>query len=260
MTLSRSVLYGFVALVLVWLMIPVVIIVPMSFSDSRFLAFPPPAWSLRWYEAYLGNAAWMQATRVSLIVAVASAVIATVLGTAAAYALNMTSSRLVRNLQVILFLPLVVPIVITAVSIFFVYANVGLLATMTGLILANVMLGLPYVVTAVLVGLRKFDPAQEMVSRSLGMNRFRTFFIVTLPQIRPSVISGTLFAFISALDETVVALFISGGEYQTLTKRMFTALRDEIDPTIAAISSLLTATSFILVMLLSLNARTGGKK
>lgn len=131
---------------------------------------------------------------------------------------------------------------------------------MTGLILANVMLGLPYVVTAVLVGLRKFDPAQEMVSRSLGMNRFRTFFIVTLPQIRPSVISGTLFAFISALDETVVALFISGGEYQTLTKRMFTALRDEIDPTIAAISSLLTATSFILVMLLSLNARTGGKK
>lgn len=260
MIASRSVLYGFVALVLVWLMIPVVIIVPMSFSDSRFLAFPPPALSLRWYEAYLGNAAWMQATRVSLIVAVTSAVIATVMGTAAAYALNMTSSRLVRNLQVILFLPLVVPIVITAVSIFFVYANVGLLATLTGLILANVMLGLPFVVTAVLVGLRKFDPAQEMVSRSLGMNRFRTFFIVTLPQIRPSVISGMLFAFISALDETVVALFISGGEYQTLTKRMFTALRDEIDPTIAAISSLLTATSFILVMLLSLNARAGGKK
>ncbi|MGI6247447.1 MAG: ABC transporter permease [Pseudochelatococcus sp.] len=257
---SRFFLYGFVALVLVWLMVPVVIIVPMSFSDSRFLAFPPPAWSLRWYEAYLGSAAWMQATRVSLIVAFASAVIATVMGTAAAYALNMTSSRLVRNLQVILFLPLVVPIVITAVGIFFIYANTGLLATMTGLILANVMLGLPYVVTSVLVGLRKFDPVQEMVSRSLGMNRFRTFFIVTLPQIRPSVISGMLFAFISALDETVVALFISGGEYQTLTKRMFTALRDEIDPTIAAISSLLTATSFIMVMLLSLNARSAGNR
>lgn len=255
MTVSRSILFGFVALILVWLMIPVVIIVPMSFSDSRFLAFPPPAWSLRWYEAYLGNAAWMQATRVSLTVAVFSAIIATIMGTAAAYALNMTSSRLVRNLQVILFLPLVVPIVITAVSIFFVYANVGLLATMTGLILANVMLGLPYVVTSVLVGLRKFDPVQEMVSRSLGMNRFRTFFIVTLPQIRPSVVSGLLFAFISALDETVVALFISGGENQTLTKRMFTALRDEIDPTIAAISSLLTATSFIMVMLISLSAR-----
>ncbi len=131
---------------------------------------------------------------------------------------------------------------------------------MTGLILANMMLGLPYVVISVLVGLRKFDATQEMVSRSLGMNRLRTFFVVTLPQIRPSVISGMLFAFISAIDETVVSLFISGGEYQTLTKRMFTALRDEIDPTIAAISSLLTAISFILVMLVALNARSADRK
>jgi putative spermidine/putrescine transport system permease protein len=145
--------------------------------------------------------------------------------------------------------------VITAVGVFLVYANVGLLATMTGLILANVMLGIPYVLTSVLVGLRKFDPTQEMVSRSLGMNRMRTFFIVTLPQIRPSVISGMLFAFISAIDETVVSLFISGGQYQTLTKRMFTALRDEIDPTIASISSLLTAISFIIVMLVAISNR-----
>ena len=255
MAVSKILLRAFVGLVLLWLMIPIVIIVPMSFSGARFLAFPPPSWSLRWYEAYLASAAWMQATRVSLIVAVSSAIIATVMGTAAAYALNLTNSRLVRSLQVVLMLPLVVPIVITAVGVFLVYANVGLLATMTGLILANVMLGLPYVITSVLVGLRKFDPAQEMVSRSLGMNRLRTFFIVTLPQIRPSVITGLLFAFISALDETVVALFISGGQYQTLTKRMFTALRDEIDPTIAAISTLLTAVSFLLVMLVALNAR-----
>lgn len=255
MSLSKILLYGFVALILAWLIIPVLIILPMSFSGARFLAFPPPSWSLRWYESYLGSAAWMQATRVSVIVAVCSAVIATIFGTAAAYALNLTQSRLVRNLQALLLLPLIVPIVITAVGVFLVYAQVGLLASMTGLILANVMLGLPYVVTSVLVGLRKFDHTQEMVSRSLGMNRWRTFFAVTLPQIRPSVISGMLFAFISAIDETVVSLFISGGEYQTLTKRMFTALRDEIDPTIASISSLLTTISFILLMLAALNAR-----
>ncbi|MGO7961177.1 ABC transporter permease [Rhizobium leguminosarum] len=260
MRTSNLLLYGFVALVLAWLIIPIIIIVPMSFSSARFLTFPPPSWSLRWYEAYLGNAAWMQATRVSLIVSVSSAILATVLGTAAAYALNMTSSRLVRSLQMLLLLPLVVPIVITAVGVFLVYAQVGLLASMTGLILANMMLGLPYVVISVLVGLRKFDATQEMVSRSLGMNRLRTFFVVTLPQIRPSVISGMLFAFISAIDETIVSLFISGGEYQTLTKRMFTALRDEIDPTIAAISSLLTAISFILVMLVALNARSADRK
>lgn len=259
MRLSNVLLYGFVILVLAWLIIPVLIIVPMSFSGARFLAFPPPSWSLRWYEAYLGNPQWMQATRVSLTVALVSSVVATVLGTAAAYALNLTSSRLVRSLQAVLLLPLVVPIVITAVGVFLVYAQVGLIATMTGLVLANIMLGMPYVVTSVLVGLRKFDPTQEMVARSLGMNRWRSFFAVTLPQIRPSVISGTLFAFISAIDETVVALFISGGQNQTLTKRMFTALRDEIDPTIAAISSLLTGISFILVMLVALNARSAEK-
>lgn len=259
MRLSNLLLYGFVVLVLAWLIIPVLIIVPMSFSGARFLAFPPPSWSLRWYEAYLGNPQWMQATRVSLTVALLSSVVATVFGTAAAYALNLTNSRLVRSLQAVLLLPLVVPIVITAVGIFLVYARVGLIATMTGLVLANIMLGMPYVVTSVLVGLRKFDPTQEMVARSLGMNRWRAFFSVTLPQIRPSVISGTLFAFISAIDETVVALFISGGQNQTLTKRMFTALRDEIDPTIAAISSLLTGISFIVVMLVALNARSAEK-
>lgn len=255
MTVSKVLLRGFVALVLVWLMIPVIIIVPMSFSGSRFLAFPPPSWSLRWYEAYLANPLWMQATRVSLAVATASAILATVLGTAAAYALNTSNSRAMRAAQVVLFLPLVVPIVITAVGVFLVFAKVGLLASLPGLILADTMLALPYVITSVLVGLRKFDPVQEMVSRSLGMNRFRTFFVVVLPQIRASVVSGLLFAFIAALDETVVALFISGGEYQTLTKRMFTALRDEIDPTIAAISTLLTVISFLVVTIAALSSR-----
>lgn len=255
MSATRVLLYGFVVLVLVYLIVPVLIIVPMSFSSARFLSFPPPSFSIRWYEAYLGSSAWMQATRVSFTLAVCSALISTVLGTAAAYALSNSKARWVRSIQVLLFLPIVTPIVIIAIGVFFVYAHVGLLATMTGLILANVMLGIPYVLTAVLVGLRKFDPTQEMVARSLGMNRFRSFFAVTLPQIRPSVISGMLFAFISALDETIVALFISGGQNQTLTRRMFTSLRDEIDPTIAAISSLLTAVSFILVLLIVVSAR-----
>ncbi|TNC10010.1 ABC transporter permease [Methylobacterium terricola] len=244
-----------VGLVLLFLVLPILIVVPMSFSNARFLTFPPPGYSVRWYEAFFGNPAWMQAARVSLGVALATALGATLIGTAAAYALSMSGGRLARSLTVILLLPLVVPIVITAIGVFFVFAKTGLLATLPGLVLANVMLATPYVVTAVLAGLRGFDPAQEMVARSLGMNRLRAFLAVTLPQIRPSVVSGALFAFISALDETVVAIFIAGGQNQTLTKRMFTALRDEIDPTIAAISSLLTAASLIVVVLASLSAR-----
>lgn len=255
LSFGRIVFALLVALILLYLILPVLIIVPMSFSDTRFLTFPPQTLSLRWYESFLGSSAWMQSTRVSLTVAGLTVLIATPLGVAAAYAISNSTLRIVRNLQLVLLLPLMVPIIIIAIGIFFVYARVGLLNTLPGLVLANVMLGLPYVVTAVLAGLRSFDHTQEMVARGLGMNRLRSFLVVTLPQIRTSVISGGLFAFISALDETIVALFISGGQNQTLTKRMFTALRDEIDPTIAAISSLLTATSFLLLLLMTLSAR-----
>jgi putative spermidine/putrescine transport system permease protein len=250
-TLSpRRIIFAlFCALVLLYLILPILIIAPMSFSSARFLAFPPPSWSLRWYREYIENPAWMQATLVTLTVALLTVAIATPLGLAAAYAISQSKLRVMRLVHGALLLPLVVPIIITAVGIFFVYAKIGLIASMTGLVLANVMLGLPYVVISVVAGLQSFDMTQEMVARSLGMNRLRSFFAVTLPQIRSSVIAGAIFAFISAMDETIVAIFISGGQYQPLTKRMFTALRDEIDPTIAAISTLMTATSFMLVLI-----------
>ena len=244
------------AAVLLYLVLPILIVVPMSFSSARFLTFPPPSLSLRWYREYIGNPAWMQATLVTLTVAVCTVVIATPLGVSAAYAISQSKLRIMRIIHAALLLPLMVPIIITAVGIFFVYAKVGLIATMSGLVLANVMLGLPYVIISVVAGLQSFDTTQEMVARSLGMNRLRSFFAVTLPQIKASVIAGAIFAFISAMDETIVAIFISGGQYQPLTKRMFTALRDEIDPTIAAISTLMTATSFMLVLIASTRKRT----
>jgi putative spermidine/putrescine transport system permease protein len=244
------------AAVLLYLVLPILIVVPMSFSSARFLTFPPPSLSLRWYREYIGNPAWMQATLVTLTVAVCTVLIATPLGVSAAYAISQSKLRIMRIIHAALLLPLMVPIIITAVGIFFIYAKVGLIATMSGLVLANVMLGLPYVIISVVAGLQSFDTTQEMVARSLGMNRLRSFFAVTLPQIKASVIAGAIFAFISAMDETIVAIFISGGQYQPLTKRMFTALRDEIDPTIAAISTLMTATSFMLVLIASTRKRT----
>ena len=248
---ARIALLLFCSLVLLYLILPVLVIVPMSFSSARFLTFPPPSLSLRWYHEYLGNAAWMQATCVTLTVALLTVLIATPLGVAAAYAISQSKLRIMRMIHLTLMLPLVVPIIITAVGIFFVYARIGLIATLSGLVLANVMLALPYVVTSVIAGLQSFDATQELVARSLGMGRLRSFFVVTLPQIKASVVTGSIFAFISAMDETVVGLFISGGQYQPLTKRMFTALRDEIDPTIAAISTLMTAASFLLVLIAS---------
>jgi putative spermidine/putrescine transport system permease protein len=252
----RIIFVLFCAAVLLYLVLPILIVVPMSFSSARFLTFPPPSLSLRWYREYIGNPAWMQATLVTLTVAACTVAIATPLGVSAAYAISQSKLRIMRIIHAALLLPLMVPIIITAVGIFFVYAKVGLIATMSGLVLANVMLALPYVIISVVAGLQSFDMTQEMVARSLGMNRLRSFFAVTLPQIKASVIAGGIFAFISAMDETIVAIFISGGQYQPLTKRMFTALRDEIDPTIAAISTLMTATSFMLVLIASTRKRT----
>lgn len=247
---SRVLTYVLVGLVLAFLILPIVIIVPMSFSDARFLTFPPRAYSMRWYEAFFSNPAWMSAARTSFSVALLATIVATPIGIAAAYAITYSSLRIMRVLRILLMLPLMVPIIIVAIGVFLVYAQTGLLSSVTGLVFADTMLGIPFVVLAVTAGLQSFDHTQEMVARSLGMNRLRAFMTVTLPQIRPSVVSGAIFVFISSLDETVVALFISGGEVQTLTKRMFTALRDEIDPTIAAISTLLTVTSFALIMII----------
>jgi putative spermidine/putrescine transport system permease protein len=254
-SIGRILLVVFVVVVLVFSMLPVLVIVPVSFSDTRFLTFPPPAYSLRWYDAFISNDTWIEAAKTSLLVATLTAVVTTPLGVAASYAIDHSSHWSMRYLRLVLMLPLMVPIIIVAVCVFFIYARIDLLNSITGLVLADTMLGLPYVVTAVTAGLQGFDHTQELVARSLGMNRLRSFLVVTLPQIKASVISGAIFAFIQALDETIVALFISGGDNQTLTKQMFTTLRDEIDPTIAAISTLLTAASFTLVLMLVLSRK-----
>lgn len=248
-----------VALILIFLLVPILIVVPLSFSDTRFMTFPPPAYSLRWYHAFLGNPIWIAAARTTLTASVGAVLIATPLGVAAAYAIQNSTHGCLRYLRTILMLPLMVPIIIVAIGVFFVYSQTGLVNTMTGLIIADTMLGLPYVLIAVGADLRTFDATQEMVARSLGMNRFRSFMSVTLPQIKSSVISAAVFVFIQALDETVVALFISGGPNQTLTRRMFVTLRDEIDPTIAAISTLLTALTLSLVLIVVVSRKSGAR-
>lgn len=235
-------------LVLAFLVLPIAIVVVMSFSDARYLRFPPTTLSFRWYENFFDDRAWLAAAWTSFVVAIVTTLIAVPVGTAAAYAANLTRTRYARVFQLALVSPVIVPIIIIAAGLYMVYAQVGLVATYLGLILAYVTLNLPYVFISVLAGLRSFDMNQEAVARSLGLNRFQAFMKVTLPQIRSSVVTGALFAFIGALDETVVALFISEGSSETLPKRMFVSLQNEIDPTIAAISSLLIFAAFLVVV------------
>jgi len=229
--------------VLVYLVLPIFIVVPMSFSASRFLSFPPPSWSVRWYAEYFRSEEWVLATLVSFQVALATCLLATPIGVAAAYGIHTRSGRLSRAAYTILMMPLMVPHIIVAIGIFFLYARIGANNTIAGIALAHTMLAIPFVVITTLSGLQGFDMTQERAAQSLGVNRLQAFLNVTAPQIRGSIVAGALFAFISSLDEVVVSLFLSGGPSSTLPKRMFVALRDEVDPTIAAISSMLIIAS-----------------
>jgi putative spermidine/putrescine transport system permease protein len=232
--------------VLVYLVLPIFIVVPMSFSASRFLSFPPPSWSVRWYAEYFGSEEWVLATFVSFQVALATCLLATPIGVTAAYGIHTRSGRLSRAAYTILMMPLMVPHIIVAIGIFFLYARIGANNTIVGIALAHTMLAIPFVVITTLSGLQGFDMTQERAAQSLGVNRLQAFLKVTAPQIRGSIIAGALFAFISSLDEVVVSLFLSGGPSSTLPKRMFVALRDEVDPTIAAISSMLIIASLAI--------------
>lgn len=248
----RSWLYVLGGAVVLFLVLPSLLVIPLSFSDSRYLAFPPPGWSTRWYEAYFGAVEWRDATRTSFIAATLTMIISTVLGTLAAYGLHSSQSRLTRVIYATFMLPLIVPGILVAIGIFLLFAQLGLNNTMTGIVLAHSVMAMPLVVITVASGLKSYDLAQEMVARSLGASRPHAFLTVTLPQIKISVISGALLAFITSLDEVVISLFIAGGENATLTRRMFNALRDEIDPTIAAISTLLILLSVVLLGLTQL--------
>jgi putative spermidine/putrescine transport system permease protein len=237
--LGRLWLYVLCGIVIVFLIAPSLLVVPMSFSNSRYLEFPPESWSLRWYRAYFGSVEWRDATIVSFQAAILTTLLATTLGTLAAYGIHLARTGAGRLVQVTLTLPMMIPVILLAIGVFLFYAPMELNSTLTGLVLAHSALALPLVLICVAAGLKSFDMNQELVARSMGASRPRAFLTVTLPQIRNSVISAALLAFITSLDEVVIGLLIAGGDKATLTRRMFLALRDEIDPTIAAISSML---------------------
>ena len=180
--------------------------------------------------------------------------IATTLGVMAAYGLFTSSLSLGRHLFLLLITPMMVPIILVGIAVFYVFVQIDLVNTLTGLVLAHSVLALPLVIIVCLAGLKGFDMNQERVARSLGASRLRAFFTVTLPQIRFAVISGALLAFLTSFDEVIVALFIAGSENATLTRLMFLALRDQIDPTIASISTLII---LLTTLLLALSQRFG---
>jgi putative spermidine/putrescine transport system permease protein len=238
MTAGQRLMRVLVALILLVMIAPIIVVIMLSFSSASYLTFPPPAFGVRWYREYLGSRDWLAATALSIEVAVSVVVLSTVLGTLATLGLARLP-RTARMLATGLILsPLIMPVIIVAIGVYYAFARYGLVGTPAGLVLAHTCLAVPFVVTSVGASLAGFDRRLEMAALSLGATPFGTFRQVTLPLIMPGVLVGALFAFITSYDELVVALFLSGANAVTLPRRMWEDLRYALDPTIAAVSTL----------------------
>jgi len=246
---QRLWLYGLAVIVMFLLVAPTLIVMPMSFSDSQYLEFPPREWSLRWYRNYFESIAWMDATWTSLKAAFLTMLVATPVGVAAAYGLAVSRHPLGRLVFLLLITPIMIPVILIAIGAFYAYVKLGLVNSLTGLVVAHTILALPLVLIVVSSALKSYDMSQEMAARSLGASRLKAFLLITLPQIRFSVITAALLSFLTSFDEVIVALFVSGGDHSTLTRNMFNALRDQIDPTIAAISTIMIVISSAMLVM-----------
>lgn len=235
-----------------FLVAPIFVIVPIAFSSSSLLNYPLPGLSLKWFEVIFAPYPWMLSLENSVIIASATTALATVLGTLAAYGITAVEFRFKPLLMALLLSPIMVPLVITALAAYFMFARIGLVGTFTGMILAHTVLAVPFVVITVTATLQGFDRNMVRAAQSLGAHPLAAFFGVTLPLIMPGVISGAIFAFVTSFDEIVVALFIAAPAQFTLPRQLFSGLRDNLDPSIVAVATLLLAVSVMLMGLIEL--------
>ncbi len=240
--LERALVVGVAVASLIFLFLPVVIVVPMSFSSAQSLQFPPPGLSLRWYVEFFQDAAWKASLVNSLVVATLSSGLALGLGALAAYGLVRGNFFGRAALDANFLAPMIVPTIITAVALYIAFAKIGLLGSYAGLVIAHTLNSVPYVVLVMSVAVSSLDVRIEQVARSLGAGELTVLRRVVLPNLLPSVVASWIFAFVVSFDEVVLALFLFGNKY-TVPKQMFTRLELQVDPTITVVATLLIAVS-----------------
>ena len=265
---GRTAYLAFCTAVFVFLIAPIVVIVPLSFNAEPYFTFTegmlrlePAAYSLRWYQSVMGDPEWRHALLNSLFIGVAATALATTLGTLAALGLTHPALPGRSAIMGLLISPMITPVIISAAGMFFFYSNLGLTQTHLGLIhLAHATLGTPFVVITVTATLSGFDPNLYRAAASLGAGPLRTFRCVVLPLIAPGVTSGALFAFATSFDEVVTVLFMGGLEQRTVPRQMWTGIREQISPAILAVATLLIAFSLLFMLSVEwLRRRAGGR-
>jgi putative spermidine/putrescine transport system permease protein len=245
------------ALLIVFLVAPMLIVVVISFSSAHFLMFPPPGWSLQWYRKLFGDPAWIESLTASVEIVVPTGLLAMTLGTAAALGLARSEIPGKKIITGLLMAPIVVPVIIIAAAIFGVFRIWGLNGTLPGFILAHTVLTVPYVVSTVLASLQMVDERYENAALTLGAPPWTVFYRIVFPLILPGVLSGLLFAMVISFDELVVSLFIGSPTFRPVTVQMWSDVMGDVDPTIAAIGTLLFLFSLLVLLLEAVMRRVG---
>lgn len=237
-----------VMLVMALLILPTLVVIPMSFTDARTFQFPPEQWSMRWYREFFTSDAWMSAFITSLQVAAVAAVAATVLGTAAAFGLDRWEFRGKEVIRQIILAPLIIPVIVIAVALYYVFLDWHLVGNFMGFVLAHTIIAVPFVVVSVSTSLAGYDRRLSLASASLGANPLKTFMRITAPMIGPGIGTGFVFAFVTSLDEVVISLFLQSPDIETLPVRMYEGVTSDIDPTVAVASTLMVLVTLLVLL------------
>lgn len=264
--ISSSSLKLFAWLVLFFLIMPILVIIPLSFNAEPFftftkgmLALDSDAYSIKWYESIINDDKWILAIQNSFIIGIFATILATFLGVLAAVGLSSPVMPFKRLITAILLSPIIVPLIIVAAGMFFFYTRFGLVGTYAGVIIAHAALGIPFVIITVTATLTGFDTSLFRAGLSLGASPVKAFWDIVVPLIRPGVISGALFAFVTSFDEIVLVLFLAGPEQRTIPRQMFSGLREQINPTILAVATLLIVVSISLLLTIEILRRRSEK-
>jgi putative spermidine/putrescine transport system permease protein len=235
--------------VVVMLSLPILVVVPIAFTSSSFLAFPPTGFSLQWFETFLFSPVWQAATLRSFLVATATAALALALGVGATLSLARLPQQWSKPVFAFLIAPLIVPRIVLAVGLFYLYARLGLSGTNVGLVLGHTVLAIPYIVVTMSATIKRFDWRLDDAARVLGASTAQRLRTVILPLLMPGLISSSLFAFITSLDELTIAIFVSGGLKTTLPKQMWDDTLLQLNPTLAAVATTLVVVISVAVFL-----------
>ena len=226
-------LYVYTFLLIIVMILPAVVIIPQAFTSLNYFKFPVEETSFKWFEKFFGNEQWIVGLGRSMMIAVLAAVLATVIGTMGALAMNKLNFKGKSIFMSIMIAPMVVPVVVVGAALYTTFAPIGLTNSIPGLIFAHTLLGIPMVFVTMLSGFANVNENLELAAMSMGSSPIGAFFKVTLPTVRTSLVSSVLFAFVTSLDEVVVTTFVSGANTKTLTMVMWENMRTNIDPTLA---------------------------